>query len=95
MVYYSDGSFPVETMPYRVRRSNGLTYTSEAVYSEIDDPAHPYRVVSDPPEFDMATQYLSWDGTDWLVMDIGPSSTAAAEAVAVDAADTIDGGKNG
>lgn len=92
MVYYSNGSFPVETMPPRVRRSNGLTYTSEAVLSEIHDPTHPYRVVSDPPEFDDATQYLSWDGTDWVVVDIGPSSTAA-EAVGEDAADTIAGGE--
>ncbi len=59
-------------MPFRVRRSNGLTYTSEAVYEHVVDPTHPWIAVSDPPHYDAATHSLSWTGVDWLVTENPP-----------------------
>ncbi len=73
MVMYSlNGSYPVATMPHRVRRINGLTYTSEAVYGCIDDESHPWIAVSDPPDYDAATHSLSWSGVDWVVTENPP-----------------------
>ncbi len=97
MVMYSlNGGYPVGTMPRRVRRTNGLTYTAEAVLEQIGDPTHPYVEVSDRPSYDAETQSVEWTGTDWIVSDLPVSeepSTAPAEVVGVDAADTIAGGE--
>lgn len=97
MVMYSlDGGYPVTEMPFRVRRSNGLTYTAEAVLENISDPTHPYVEVSDRPSYDAETQSVDWNGTDWIVSDLPVSEeifSAPAEMVGVDAADTIAGGE--
>lgn len=97
MVMYSlNGGYPVTEMPYRVRRTNGLTYTSEAVLENINDPTHPYTEVADRPSYDAETQSVEWTGTDWIVSDLPVSEeifSAPAEVVGVDAADTIAGGE--
>lgn len=73
MVMYSTANgYPVAEMPFRVRRSNGLTYTSEAVYEHVNDPTHPWIAVSDPPDYDAATHTLSWSGVDWVVTENPP-----------------------
>ena len=97
MVMYSlNGGYPVATMPRRVRRTDGLTYTAEAVLENLGDSTHPYTEVADRPSYDAETQTVEWNGTDWIVSDLPVSeepSTAPAEAVGVDAADTIAGGE--
>ena len=71
MVMYSlNNGYPVTAMPYRVRRTNGLTYTAEAVLENLDDPTHPYTEVADRPSYDADTQTVDWDGTDWVVSDL-------------------------
>lgn len=98
MVMYSlNGGYPVATMPRRVRRTDGLTYTQEAVLENMDDPTHPYTEVADRPSYDAETQTVDWDGTNWIVSDLPvlneTSFSAPAEVVGVDAADTIAGGE--
>jgi len=82
MVMYSlNGGYPVTAMPYRVRRTNGLTYTAEAVLENLDDPTHPYTEVADRPSYDAETQTLEWNGTDWIVNDIpAPTVVESTEA---------------
>jgi hypothetical protein len=69
-MYSLKGGYPVTEMPQRVRRTNGLTYTAEAVLENLDDPTHPYTEVADRPSYDADTQTVDWDGTDWVVSDL-------------------------
>ena len=83
VMYSTEGKYPVISMPGRVRRTNGLTYTAEAVLENLSDPTHPYIEVVDPPSYDKETHNLEWTGTDWLITEKPPApevveSTAAA-----------------
>ncbi len=99
MVMYSlNGGYPVTEMPSRVRRSNGLTYTAEAVLENLNDPTHPYTEVADRPSYDTETQSVEWSGTDWIVSDLPASaepSSAPSTMGGSDGADTINGDANG
>jgi len=83
VMYSTEGKYPVISMPRRVRRTNGLTYTAEAVLENLSDPTHPYIEVVDPPSYDKETHNLEWTGTDWLITEKPPApvvveSTAAS-----------------
>ena len=84
MVMYSlNNGYPVTAMPYRVRRTNGLTYTAEAVLENLDDPTHPYTEVADRPSYDADTQTVDWDGTGWVVSDLPDPVEIESSAAAV------------
>lgn len=71
MVMYSNaGAYPTASLPFRVRRINGLTYTAEAVAQNLEDETNPWFEVSEPPAYDSSTHTLSWDGTNWVVSEI-------------------------
>ena len=70
MMYSNAGAYPTAALPFRVRRSNGLTYTAEAVAENLADETNPWFEVSDPPAYDSSTHLLSWDGTNWVVSEI-------------------------
>ena len=70
MMYSNAGDYPVARLPFRVRRTNGLTFTAEAVAENIADETNPYFEVSDPPSYDPETHTLGWSGTDWVVSEI-------------------------
>jgi hypothetical protein len=73
VMYSTEGKYPVISMPRRVRRTNGLTYTAEAVLENLSDPTHPYIEVVDPPSYDKETHNLEWTGTDWLITEKPPA----------------------
>ena len=70
VMYSNDGAYPVPALPFRVRRSNGLTYTAEAVAQNLADETNPWFEVSDPPAYDAETHTLGWSESDWLVSEI-------------------------
>lgn len=71
MVMYSNaGAYPVAALPFRVRRTNGLTYTAEAVAENLVDETNPWFEVADPPAYDAGTHTLGWSGSDWVVSEI-------------------------
>ena len=70
MMYSNAGAYPVAALPFRVRRTNGLTYTAEAVTENLEDETNPWVEVSDPPSYDASTHTLSWNGADWVVSEI-------------------------
>lgn len=71
MVMYSNGgAYPVAALPFRVRRTNGLTYTAEAVAENLADETNPWFEVSDPPSYDASTHTLNWNGVEWVVAEI-------------------------
>lgn len=96
VMYSTEGKYPVISMPGRVRRTNGLTYTAEAVLENLSDPTHPYIEVVDPPSYDKETHNLEWTGTDWLITEKPPApvvveSTAAAVVESTAAATETEG----
>ena len=70
MMYSNAGAYPMASLPFRVRRTNGLTYTSEAVYENLSDETNPWFEVSDPPAYDAETHTLNWNGVEWVVAEI-------------------------
>lgn len=70
VMYSNDGAYPVPALPFRVRRINGLTYTSEAVAENLEDETNPWFEVSDPPAYNSSTHTLNWNGADWVVAEI-------------------------
>ncbi len=70
MMYSNAGAYPVAALPFRVRRTNGLTFTAEAVAENIADETNPWVEVSDPPSYDASTHTLNWNGADWVVSEI-------------------------
>ena len=100
VMYSNDGAYPVSALPPRVRRSNGLTYTAEAVAEHLGDAdMPPWIVVSDPPSYDANNEILGWNGANWVVSEITPEADSAPDQilgistagliVADEAADTI------
>ncbi len=79
VMFSNDGAYPVPALPFRVRRINGLTYTSEAVAENLEDETNPWFEVSDPPAYDASTHTLSWDGADWVVSEIVRQEPQASE----------------
>ena len=70
MMYSNAGACPVAALPFRVRRTNGLTYTAEAVAGNLQDETNPWFEVSDPPAYDPSTHTLNWNGVEWVVAEI-------------------------
>lgn len=70
VMYSNDGAYPVSALPFRVRRTNGLTYTAEAVAENLADETNPWVEVSDPPSYNSETHTLGWNGADWVVAEI-------------------------
>ena len=93
MVMYSNaGAYPTASLPFRVRRTNGLTYTSEAVYQHLLDETNPWFEVSDPPAYDVENETLEWSGMVWVVsekINPNPEQTAAEQVTGTSTFDFI------
>jgi hypothetical protein len=89
-MYSLNGGYPVTAMPQRVRRTNGLTYTAEAVLENLDDPTHPYTEVADRPSYDAENETVDWNGTDWIVSDLPASAEPSSAPSSIDGSDGAD-----
>ena len=72
MVYSIKGNYPVETLPHRIRLSDGSTRTDSSTFTTDDLSNAGITTVSNPPSYNQNTQKLTWNEIeiDWEVIDL-------------------------
>ena len=70
MMYSIKGNYPIETLPHRIRLSDGSTRTDSSTFTADELSSAGITTVSDPPEYNADTHKLTWDTTDieWEVV---------------------------
>ena len=70
MLYSIKGNYPVETLPHRIRLSDGSTRTDSSTFTADELSSAGITTVSDPPDYNSDTHKLTWDTTDieWEVV---------------------------
>lgn len=67
MLYSLNGQWPAE-LPQRIRMPDGTTRTDKSTFTESDIAAAGYVPANDPPATTQ-DQMLSWNGSEWGVVD--------------------------
>ena len=69
-MYSIKGNYPVETLPHRIRLSDGSTRTDSSTFTADELSSAGITTVSDPPEYNADTHKLTWDNIDieWEVV---------------------------
>lgn len=69
-MYSIKGNYPVETLPHRIRLSDGSTRTDSSTFTADELSSAGITTVSDPPEYNSDTHKLTWDNSDieWEVV---------------------------
>lgn len=72
MMYSIKGNYPIETLPHRIRLSDGSTRTDSSTFTADELSSAGITTVSDPPDYNSDTHKLTWDTTDieWEVVDL-------------------------
>ena len=70
MMYSIKGNYPIETLPHRIRLSDGSTRTDSSTFTADELSSAGITTVSDPPEYNAHTHKLTWDNNDveWEVV---------------------------
>ena len=70
MMYSIKGNYPIETLPHRIRLSDGSTRTDSSTFTADELSSAGITTVSDPPDYNSDTHKLTWDTTDieWEVV---------------------------
>ena len=70
MLYSINGEYPIETLPHRIRLSDGSTRTDSSTFTADELSSAGITTVSDPPEYNADTHKLTWDNNDveWEVV---------------------------
>jgi hypothetical protein len=70
MLYSIKGNYPIETLPHRIRLSDGSTRTDSSTFTADELSSAGITTVSDPPEYNSDTHKLTWDNSDieWEVV---------------------------
>ena len=69
-MYSIKGNYPIETLPHRIRLSDGSTRTDSSTFTADELSSAGITTVSDPPDYNSDTHKLTWDTTDieWEVV---------------------------
>ena len=72
MLYSIKGNYPVETLPHRIRLSDGSTRTDSSTFTTDDLSNAGITTVSNPPSYNQNTQKLTWNEIeiDWEIIDL-------------------------
>lgn len=70
MLYSIKGEYPIDTLPHRIRLSDGSTRTDSSTFTADELSSAGITTVSDPPEYNADTHKLTWDNNDveWEVI---------------------------
>ena len=64
MLYSIKGEYPIDTLPHRIRLSDGSTRTDSSTFTADELSSAGITTVSDPPEYNADTHKLTWNTTD-------------------------------
>jgi hypothetical protein len=67
-LYTKDGSFP-NTLPYRIKLSDGRTRTGQSTFTEEEIADAGYVLVTEPKPSHNPWEEVEWDGSSWIVKD--------------------------
>ena len=70
MLYSIKGEYPIDSLPHRIRLSDGSTRTDNSTFTADELSSAGITTVSYPPEYNADTHKLIWDNTDveWEVV---------------------------
>ena len=70
MLYSIKGEYPIDSLPHRIRLSDGSTRTDSSTFTADELSSAGITTVSYPPEYNADTHKLIWDNTDveWEVV---------------------------
>lgn len=68
-MYSYKSQYPTESLPDRIRLSNGLTRTDKTTYTQEEILDAGYVFVENPPTINMF-QKLLWEDQKWLIKDL-------------------------
>lgn len=72
MFYSYQKQYPIRDnqIPDRIRLSTGMTRSDRSTFTEEELIDAGYIQVDPPPDYNLSTQVLTWEGDDWLVRDM-------------------------
>ena len=72
MLYSINGEYPIETLPHRIRLSNGSTKTDNTTFTDSDLVSAGITTVADAPSYNANTHKLVWnrETTEWDVTEL-------------------------
>ena len=70
MLYSFNGEYPIDTLPHRIRLSDGSTRTDSSTFTSEELVDAGYVQVSNPPDFNQETHKLVWSGTEWQIVSL-------------------------
>lgn len=70
MLYSINGKYPIDTLPHRIRLSDGSTRTDSSTFTADELSSAGITTVSYPPEYNADTHKLTWNNNDveWEVI---------------------------
>ena len=77
MLYSFNGEYPIDTLPHRIRLSDGSTRTDSSTFTSEELVDAGYVEVSNPPDFNQETHKLIWSGTEWQTVLLTESEISA------------------
>lgn len=69
MLYSYNGKYP-EILPERIRLSDGRVRTDSSSFTNEELADAGYVAVEDSPSYNSLTHKLSWDGTNWQIIEL-------------------------
>lgn len=77
MLYSFNGEYPIDTLPHRIRLSDGSTRTDSSTFTNEELVDAGYVEVSNPPDFNQETHKLVWSGAEWQTVLLTESEISA------------------
>ena len=73
MFYSHNNQYPVDTLPNRIRLSDGSTRTDSSTFTTSELTSAGIVTTTNPPSYNSDTHKLTWDGSDWQVVALTTS----------------------
>ena len=77
MLYSFNGEYPIDTLPHRIRLSDGSNRTDSSTFTSDELVDAGYVEVPNPPDFNQETHKLVWSGTEWQTILLTESEISA------------------
>ena len=70
MQYSINGEYPIDTLPNRIRLSDGSTRTDSSTFTTSELTSAGIVTTTNPPSYNSDTHKLTWDGSNWQTVGL-------------------------
>ena len=70
MFYSHNNQYPVDTLPNRIRLSDGSTRTDSSTFTTSELTSAGIVTTTNPPSYNSDTHKLTWDGSNWQTVGL-------------------------